>query len=59
MAQQGLPDSTEEKVPSAGRANGFLREFGPTSNIPNHDGFDFLGSTLLTRSTIRPPYRGG
>ena len=46
MAQQGFSGSKEEKFRSAGRANGFLREFGPTSNMPNHDGFDFLGSTV-------------
>ncbi len=58
MAQQGLPDSTEEKVPSAGRANGFLREFGPTSNIPNHDGFDFLGSTVAHPFDDQAPVPG-
>ena len=46
MAEQGFPGNTEEKFRSAGRVNGFLREFGPTSNMPNQDGFDFLGATV-------------
>ena len=45
-AQQDFPGSTEEKFRSASRANGVLREFGPTGNMPNHDRFDFLGSTV-------------
>ena len=46
MAQQGFPGNTEEKFKVAGRVTGFLREFGPTSNMPTQDGFDFLGATV-------------
>ena len=46
MAQQGFPGNTEEKFRDAGRVAGFLREFGPTSNMPSQDGFDFLGATV-------------
>ena len=46
MAQQGFPGNTEEKFRNAGRVTGYLREFGPTSNMQSHDGFDFLGATV-------------
>ena len=46
MAQQGFPGNTEEKIRNAGRVTGFLREFGPTSNMPSADGFDFLAATV-------------
>ena len=46
MAQQGFPGNTEDKFRSAGRITGYLREFGPTSNMQSDDGFDFLGATV-------------
>ncbi len=58
MTQQGFQGSAEEKFGSAGRVNGFLREFGPTSNMPNMTGSIPWDQPSLTCSTIRPPYRG-
>ncbi len=46
MAEQGFPGNTEDRFREAGRITGFLREFGPTTNMPNQDGFNFLGATV-------------
>lgn len=46
MAEQGFPGNSEERFREAGRITGFLREFGPTSNMQTHDGFNFLSATV-------------
>jgi hypothetical protein len=46
MAEQGFPGNTENRFREAGRITGFLREFGPTTNMQNQDGFNFLGATV-------------
>ena len=46
MAEQGFPGNTEDRFREAGRITGFLREFGPTTNMQNQDGFNFLGATV-------------
>ena len=46
MAEQGFPGNTEDRFREAGRITGFLREFGPTTNMQNEDGFNFLGATV-------------
>ena len=33
MAEQGFPGNTEDRFREAGRITGFLREFGPTTNM--------------------------
>ena len=46
MARQGFPGNTAKKFIDAGRVGGYLREFGPTSNMGAEDGFDMLGATV-------------
>ena len=46
MADQGFPGNTEARFREAGRITGFLREFGPTTNMQAQDGFNFLGATV-------------
>lgn len=46
MAEQGFPGNTEERFREAGRVTGFLREFGPTTDMQAQDGFNFLGATV-------------
>ena len=42
MAERGFTGSTAERFRLAGRINGYVREFGPTSNMSVFDGFDFV-----------------
>jgi hypothetical protein len=46
MAEHGFTESTAERFREAGRLGGFMREFGPTANMPVFDGFDFIGATV-------------
>ena len=46
MAEQGFPGNTEERFRQAGRITGFLREFGPTTQMQAPDGFNFMGATV-------------
>ncbi len=46
MAEHGFSGSTADKFESAGRATGFMREFGPTSDMGVHDGLNFVGATV-------------
>jgi hypothetical protein len=46
MAQNGFVGSTAERFRGAGRVTGFMREFGPTSNMVASDGFNFLAATV-------------
>lgn len=46
MAEHGFAGSTPEKFSRAGRITGFMREFGPTSDMLIHDGFNFVGATV-------------
>ena len=46
MAENGFANSTAERFKQAGRINGFMREFGPTSNMSAHDGFNFLVASV-------------
>lgn len=46
MAERGFAGSTAERFRLAGRINGYVREFGPTSNMSVFDGFDFVGATV-------------
>ena len=46
MAEHGFAGSTADKFRSAGRATGFMREFGPTSDMGVHDGLNFVGATV-------------
>ncbi len=46
MAEHGFAESTAERFREAGRLGGFMREFGPTANMPVFDGFDFIGATV-------------
>ena len=47
MAEHGFEGSTAERFRDAGRIAGHMREFGPTSNMPVYDGFDFVGATVV------------
>ena len=47
MAENGFANSTEERFRQAGRINGFMREFGPTSNMSAPDGFNFLAASVV------------
>ena len=40
MAEHGFTSSTAE------RFNGYMREFGPTTDMPVFDGFNFVGATV-------------
>ncbi|HZA21469.1 MAG TPA: hypothetical protein VFA32_02510 [Dehalococcoidia bacterium] len=46
MAEHGFASSTAARFRTAGRINGFMREFGATSNMPVFDGFNFVGATV-------------
>ena len=46
MAENGFASSTAERFRTAGRVTGFMREFGPTSNMAAPDGFNFLAATV-------------
>lgn len=46
MAEHGFGGSTAQRFEQAGRISGFMREFGPTSEMRVHDGFDFVGATV-------------
>lgn len=46
MAEHGFANSTAERFNQAGRINGFMREFGPTSNMSAPDGFNFLAASV-------------
>lgn len=46
MAQTGFAGSTAERFRLAGRVTGFMREFGPTSNMAAPDGFNFLAASV-------------
>ncbi len=46
MAESGFANSTAERFRQAGRITGFMKEFGPTSNMASSDGFDFLAATV-------------
>ena len=46
MAQNGFASSTAERFRTVGRVTGFMREFGPTSNMAAPDGFNFLAATV-------------
>ena len=46
MAEHGFANSTAARFRQAGRATGFMREFGPTSSMAAPDGFNFLAATV-------------
>mgnify|MGYP006966957224 CR=1 FL=1 len=46
MAENGFASSTAERFKLAGRVTGFMREFGPTSNMAVPDGFNFLAASV-------------
>ena len=46
MAENGFASSTAERFKAAGRVTGFMKEFGPTSNMAAPDGFNFLAATV-------------
>ena len=46
MAEHGFANSSADRFLDAGRVTGFMREFGPTSNMDAPDGFDFLAATV-------------
>ena len=46
MAENGFASSTAERFKAAGRVTGFMKEFGPTSNMGAPDGFNFLAATV-------------
>lgn len=46
MAENGFANSTAERFKQAGRVTGFMREFGPTSNMAVPDGFNFLAASV-------------
>ena len=46
MAEHGFAGSTAERFKLAGRVTGFMREFGPTSNMGAPDGFNFLAASV-------------
>lgn len=46
MAEHGFTSSTAERFQQAGRINGYMREFGPTADMPVFDGFNFVGATV-------------
>ena len=46
MAAHGFSGSTAERFRQAGRLTGYMREFGPTSEMNVFDGFNFVGSTV-------------
>ena len=46
MAAHGFTGSTADRFRQAGRITGYMREFGPTSDMNVFDGFNFVGSTV-------------
>ncbi len=46
MAAHGFSGSTAARFRDAGRITGYMREFGPTSDMNVFDGFNFVGSTV-------------
>ena len=46
MAAHGFAGSTADRFREAGRITGYMREFGPTSDMNVFDGFNFVGSTV-------------
>lgn len=46
MAAHGFSGSTAARFREAGRITGFMREFGPTSDMNVFDGFNFVGSSV-------------
>ena len=46
MAAHGFTGSTADRFRQAGRITGYMREFGPTSDMNVYDGFNFVGSTV-------------
>lgn len=46
MAAHGFAGSTAARFSQAGRITGYMREFGPTSEMNVFDGFNFVGSTV-------------
>ena len=46
MAAHGFTGSTAARFREAGRITGYMREFGPTSDMNVFDGFNFVGSTV-------------
>ncbi len=46
MAERGFAGNTAERFRTAGRINGYVREFGPTANMSVFDGFNFVGATV-------------
>ena len=46
MAEQGFAGNTPERIRSAGRVTGYMRELGETSSAMALDGFNFLASTV-------------
>ena len=46
MAAHGFAGSTADRFRDAGRITGYMREFGPTSDMNVFDGFNFVGSTV-------------
>ena len=46
MAAHGFAGSTAARFSQAGRLTGYMREFGPTSEMNVFDGFNFVGSTV-------------
>lgn len=46
MAEHGFAGSTAERFRSAGRINGYMREFGPTADMAVFDGFNFVSATV-------------
>ena len=46
MAEHGFGNSSAERFRQAGRIIGFMREFGPTSDMGTPDGFNFLAATV-------------
>ncbi len=46
MAAHGFSGSTAVRFREAGRITGYMREFGPTSDMNVFDGFNFVGSTV-------------
>ena len=46
MAAHGFSGSTAARFQAAGRVTGYMREFGPTSDMNIFDGFNFVGSTV-------------
>ncbi|MDA1220298.1 MAG: hypothetical protein O2909_12855 [Chloroflexi bacterium] len=47
MATDGFTGSTAGRFQLAGRINGYMREFGPTADMPVFDGFNFVAATVV------------